>query len=215
MAFSGGSSPLGTISFALYGPSDQTCSGAPLTMSEGEVAGNGSYASASYTATEAGTYHWTASYGGDADNEPAGTECLDGAVVVTSKADSGGSASGGGGTTTGTVTTPSGAATASAPITSLRLIKVARKKAHGTGRARFWVPAAGTLTITGKGVKKASVRVGGAGFAKVRLIPKGAYRTRLLTNHRGFTRIKVTFRPSDGTAVGSQTRRVRLVWRTP
>ncbi|HEX9415684.1 MAG TPA: IPT/TIG domain-containing protein, partial [Gaiellaceae bacterium] len=39
------------------------------------VAGNGSYDSASFTPTQAGTYRWTASYSGDANNDAASSAC--------------------------------------------------------------------------------------------------------------------------------------------
>jgi hypothetical protein len=103
---------------------------------------------------------------------------------------------------------------AGAPASPLRLVKVLRTKKKGVGDARFRVPAAGKLTVFGKGVKKRTVSVSGAGFRKVHLVPKGAFRHRLQTrHHRGFTRVKVVFRPSDGGPVVRQSRRVRLVWR--
>ena len=41
-----------------------------------------------------------------------------------------------------------------------------------------------------------------------------AFRKRLQTrHHRGFTRVKVVFRPADGGTMIKQSRRVRLVWR--
>src|SRR3989442_3984325 len=57
-----------------------------LTSSSATVSGNGDYASGNFTATQAGTYHWRASYSGDPNNNPAGpTACADPAeaVVVT------------------------------------------------------------------------------------------------------------------------------------
>src|SRR2546426_5861764 len=67
---------------------------------------NGDYSSGNFTATQAGTYHWRASYSGDLNNNPAGpTACADPAeaVVVTKAAPaltttaSGSVAAGGGG----------------------------------------------------------------------------------------------------------------------
>src|SRR3989441_386860 len=81
-----GTNPTGTISFTLY--SDVGCTVSVFTSSA-TVTGNGDYASGSFTATQAGTYHWRASYLGDANNNPAGpTACADPAeaVVVTKAA---------------------------------------------------------------------------------------------------------------------------------
>src|SRR5207253_3629534 len=45
--------------------------------------GNGDYSSGPFTATQAGTYHWRASYSGDPNNNPAGpTACADPAEAV-------------------------------------------------------------------------------------------------------------------------------------
>jgi uncharacterized repeat protein (TIGR01451 family) len=83
-----GTSPTGTISFALYPPSDPKClgtpvgSGSPLVVS---VNGNGAYKSPIVEKryiTQAGTYHWTASYSGDANNSPATSPCADAPVTI-------------------------------------------------------------------------------------------------------------------------------------
>ncbi|MDQ4134348.1 MAG: hypothetical protein M3179_14370 [Actinomycetota bacterium] len=65
-----GVNPTGTLTFKLYGPDDQTCTAAPLFTTHKAVAGNGYYTSASFTTNRAGTYHWTVSYSGDANNNP-------------------------------------------------------------------------------------------------------------------------------------------------
>src|SRR2546422_2157816 len=46
-------------------------SGSVFTSSA-TVNGNGDYSSGNFTANEAGTYHWRASYSGDPNNNPAG-----------------------------------------------------------------------------------------------------------------------------------------------
>ncbi|MFO0949667.1 MAG: Ig domain-containing protein, partial [Isosphaeraceae bacterium] len=74
---SGGASPTGTITFKAYGPGDATCSGAPAFTDTKPVSGNGGYDSAAFTPAGPGTYRWTASYGGDADNEASSTACND------------------------------------------------------------------------------------------------------------------------------------------
>jgi hypothetical protein len=72
----GGSSPRGTISFALYGPGDTTCA-SPIFTASVAVSGTGSDDSPRYSTTAAGTYRWVARYGGDASNTPASTACAD------------------------------------------------------------------------------------------------------------------------------------------
>jgi hypothetical protein len=72
-----GTSPTGTITFNVYGPDDATCGGTAVFTSNVAVAGNGSYTSASYTPTAAGTYRWIASYSGDGSNTAVSMACND------------------------------------------------------------------------------------------------------------------------------------------
>src|SRR5205823_4760041 len=69
---SGGFNPTGSITFNLYGPDNLTCnpSGpAAVYTQQVSVSGNGSYnTSPGFTTLQAGTYHWTASYSGDGNN---------------------------------------------------------------------------------------------------------------------------------------------------
>src|SRR5581483_8761050 len=71
---SGGNSPTGTITFHLYAKTDTTCSSA-LSAGTTTVNGNGSYASPVITENTAGSYQWTATYSGDADNAAAADTC--------------------------------------------------------------------------------------------------------------------------------------------
>lgn len=200
-----GYAPTGTIVLAVWGPDEKRCEAAPLAEYEVKVDGNGAYTGPDFTPASAGTYTWAAIYAGDVNNEAARTSCSDAsAEVVVSPRPS---------TTRPTVGPTPPSATSPPASMPLQLVKVKRSKTKGTGVARFSVPAAGTLTVSGKGVKTRKVTVGTAGVAKVPLIPKGSYLRRLLTNHRGFTRIKATFRPASGGPPKSQTRRVRLVRR--
>ena len=82
---SGGFVPSGTLTFRLYGPSKPTCQGTPFSTVSVSVHGNGDYATSNIAAPVAGTYHWTASYGGDGNNATANTACGDPneSVVVT------------------------------------------------------------------------------------------------------------------------------------
>ena len=68
--------PSGEIVFSAYGPNDANCSGSPAYTS-GPVAvdTNGNYESPDFTPETPGTYNWVASYGGDANNDAAVTDC--------------------------------------------------------------------------------------------------------------------------------------------
>jgi Ice-binding-like/IPTL-CTERM motif len=72
---SGGATPTGTITFNLYGPNDDTCTGAAIFTSAVTVSGNGIYSSTSFTPTAAGTYRWIANYSGDANNAATANTC--------------------------------------------------------------------------------------------------------------------------------------------
>src|SRR5207247_983529 len=61
---SAGTTPTGTVSVTLYSDAGCTSSGAVFTSSA-TVNGDGDYSSGNFTATQAGTYHWRASYSGD------------------------------------------------------------------------------------------------------------------------------------------------------
>lgn len=71
---SGGSSPTGSVVFRLFGPADTSCSASMFTST---VAVTGaSLNSDHFTTSEAGTYRWQATYGGDVNNNSYGpTPC--------------------------------------------------------------------------------------------------------------------------------------------
>jgi hypothetical protein len=71
---SGGSSPTGTVTFNLFGPDDSTCALPPVFTSTVAVAG-GQATSDPFTPMSAGAYRWTASYSGDALNDPVDEGC--------------------------------------------------------------------------------------------------------------------------------------------
>ncbi len=79
----GGSSPTGTITFDLYGPSNPTCTGTPVQSVTATVNGDADYPSPAVTPTAKGTYVWVASYSGDANNVPLVTSCADASETVT------------------------------------------------------------------------------------------------------------------------------------
>ncbi|MEA2372874.1 MAG: hypothetical protein QOH12_3268 [Solirubrobacteraceae bacterium] len=72
---SGGTSPTGSIVFRVFGPSDASCAGTPVSTSTVAVSGDGTYPSVPFTPTVAGTYRFTAAYGGDAGNASAASAC--------------------------------------------------------------------------------------------------------------------------------------------
>ena len=81
----GGANPTGTVDFALYGPGDPNCAGPAIFTSNNRALSGGSATSASYPTTQVGTYHWIATYSGDANNESVHGKCGDAneSVVVT------------------------------------------------------------------------------------------------------------------------------------
>jgi len=78
----------GTITFHLF--SDNQCQNEINTgLSPVSVSGNGDYNSGDFTPNAVGTYYWTASYSGDANNKSASTQCGDpGESSVVNKAES-------------------------------------------------------------------------------------------------------------------------------
>ena len=75
-ALAGGYNPTGTIEFQLYGPSAAAnCTTTAVFDKTVAVSGNGGYTSPSFTPGQAGTYWWTASYGGDNANNSVASGC--------------------------------------------------------------------------------------------------------------------------------------------
>ncbi len=74
---SGGVAPTGTITFQSFGPDDATCAAAPAFTSTVPVNGNGTYISANFAPSLAGTYRWIAAYSGDVANAASTTACND------------------------------------------------------------------------------------------------------------------------------------------
>jgi hypothetical protein len=80
----GASSPTGTITFRLYGVGDLTCSSAPIFTKVVTVATAAADTAPGFAPlTGAGTYEWTASYSGDANNTAASSACGLEAVTLT------------------------------------------------------------------------------------------------------------------------------------
>ena len=79
---SGASNPTGSIVFNLFGPDDVDCDGTAVYTQTVALSGNSAATSPGYTTTAAGKYAWTASYAGDANNNPASSGCTAEEVVI-------------------------------------------------------------------------------------------------------------------------------------
>jgi hypothetical protein len=68
-----------TVDFRVFGPSDVTCSGAPVfeSLNLPYPVSGGPVVSAPFTPTSVGQYRWIASYSGDANNNPVSGACND------------------------------------------------------------------------------------------------------------------------------------------
>ncbi len=79
-----GDAPSGIVTFALFPPSDPTCSGTPVVPPLEEPVSDGlaSTAVSPVVSDQLGTYHWTAVYSGDANNRAASSSCAEEAVRV-------------------------------------------------------------------------------------------------------------------------------------
>jgi hypothetical protein len=74
---SGGAEPTGELTFDLYGPDDEDCSGPPVASTTQAVDGAGTYTSPAALPEEPGRYRYIARYSGDAANRPAAGACND------------------------------------------------------------------------------------------------------------------------------------------
>jgi hypothetical protein len=165
-----GTHPDGNITFNLFGPTDASCSGTPMSSATLPVTGNGTYRSQSVVAPQPGTYRWKASYGGDANNDAVSSACSEPSAatvvsalptppppppVVTPP-------SGGDGSTPGTGTTPGTGGTDGAgkklPSTPVVVTPV-RLDGFGLTRKTFTRASASTaLAATAATAKKKNAR---------------------------------------------------------
>jgi hypothetical protein len=83
VTLAGGSAPTGSITFALFGPSQPTCEGTPEQTVTTTVHGDATYTSSDVTIDPVGDYWWLATYGGDSANNEAATSCSAGIFTVT------------------------------------------------------------------------------------------------------------------------------------
>jgi hypothetical protein len=73
VTLTGGFSPSGEMTFSIFGPTDTSCA-TPLKTAAVLVAGD-TATSADFIPQQAGEFHWTASYSGDANNEARSLGC--------------------------------------------------------------------------------------------------------------------------------------------
>ena len=78
----GGFVPTGTVTFELFGPDDATCAGTSILVSTNPLSG-GSATSDPFPTAAVGTYHWVATYNGDANNALVSSACADEPVTIT------------------------------------------------------------------------------------------------------------------------------------
>lgn len=130
---SGGFHPTGTVEFQLYAPGDTDCK-TPIATRTGDLSGSGTAASGDVTIGAAGTYRWTATYSGDANNNAVTSPCSDEEVKVTPQR----------------LTGRAYGLTASASLAGLQLINIARTPDTGpvstTSSGSTSVPCTATLS---------------------------------------------------------------------
>ncbi len=81
-AVSGGDNPTGNVTFTLFPPGNTTCTEPPVFTSPDHPLSGGSATSGSFTTAAVGTYHWVATYNGDADNITVSSGCTDEPVII-------------------------------------------------------------------------------------------------------------------------------------
>jgi hypothetical protein len=83
----GALSPTGSITFKLFPPADTNCTGSAIYTESVPLNGATTVSTnnTTVTATEAGTYHWTADYPGDGSNAAASSGCAAEPVTVAKK----------------------------------------------------------------------------------------------------------------------------------
>jgi hypothetical protein len=117
-------------------------------------------------------------------------------------------AAGGGQATAATA----GTASPPAPSVPSNRFDVRRRidRRHGTGTLVVTIPAAGTLTLTGRGLRAIRRQVAKAGRVALPLHPRRRLARRLARRHHVRVRVTVAFEPDGGTA---RRHGVRLVLR--
>jgi hypothetical protein len=112
------------------------------------------------------------------------------------------------------VSIPCPGPTPAAPSNKFKLGKLKLNKKKGTATLSVTVPGAGTLTLSGKGVKKASLSSKGAGTLKLHVKASGKAKKGLDKTGKAKLKLKLTFVPSGGVAA-TQSEKVKLVKTLP
>ncbi len=133
---SGGSGPTGTVTFNLFAPGNTTCTGTPVFSSTNPLAVTPPFTSTStpFPTAAVGTYHWVATYNGDANNMTASSGCTAEPVTIAQAAP-----------TIATTATPGGPA----GTTSITDTATVSGGFNPTGTVTFNLFAPGNATCTG------------------------------------------------------------------
>ncbi len=78
-----GFNPTGDVTFKFYPAGDTACELAPIFTDPNKPLVSGKAQSGNFTPPGPGTYHWTATYNGDTNNNPVTSDCADETVVIT------------------------------------------------------------------------------------------------------------------------------------
>lgn len=98
------------------------------------------------------------------------------------------------------------------PSNAFRLAKLKRNKKAGTATLIVDVPGPGRLTLSGKGVKRATASARRAGSVKLPVKPSRRTLKRLKARGKAKVKVTVTFSPDGGTPA-SQHRAIQLIER--
>ncbi|WP_432920972.1 choice-of-anchor P family protein [Microbispora sp. CA-135349] len=187
---SGGFHPTGNVTFKLYAPGDTDCT-TPIGTRTDDLSGSGTAASGNVTIGAAGTYRWTATYSGDANNNSVTSPCSDEQVTVTPQK----------------LTGRAYGLTASAALAGIQLVNIARTPDTGpvstTSTGATSVPCTASLSglisahalcakvatteFPGKSVATASIDDTSIGITGIPVITVGAIKSSSTTTCDGST----------------------------
>jgi hypothetical protein len=111
---------------------------------------------------------------------------------------------------TGTGGGDSGGGSGSGSVTKFSLGKVKKRPAKGTATLAVKVPGPGTIKLTGKKVRRATVRAKKAGTFNLTVEAKGKVASKLATGGKVTVKVVITFTPTDGKPK-TKSETVRLV----
>jgi hypothetical protein len=98
------------------------------------------------------------------------------------------------------------------PSNGLTLGKLKKNKKKGTAKLTVFLPqpSAGTLTLTGKGLKTQTTAIAGQSELKLKVLPKGKVKKALKKKGKRKVQINVTYSPTGNNAA-TATRKAKLV----